>query len=483
MALNSSNTIRALSLRDPSGTLYEIDSALVRQLHSQGRSDWESVKNSTALKLFVEKGRFVRTWELSDSDLLQFLPSFKDISGTTSRDIYLGHDRVRFVSYPYEWAPEMLKEAGLLTLDLAIELSKENLGLKDATPFNVLFNGCNPIFVDLLSIEKRNPKDSLWLAYSQFSKTFINPLLAYKYFGQSLYKTFLLSREGLTASGLYAQSSVLKRLHPFLLTRMTLPAILENWSDRKLSNHPETQRLMEEKRAKFTFDFFLKSAWKSLKKISFDHKNQRTQFKHYMGNESPYSREQFQTKEHLVKDWIQKYSKKSILDMGCNDGHFSRIAADQGRKVVAIDSESELISKTWNLCRTSHPSILPLVINIANPSPASGWKNSERKSFLERARGEFDCVLMLALVHHLLTTESILLSYILDLASELTTEHVILEWVGIEDPMFRHLSKGRDYRHLTIDAFENECRKKFKIIEKQELPGKSRTLYCLQKIK
>ena len=184
----------------------------------------------------------------------------------------------------------------------------------------------------------------------------------------------------------------------------------------------------------------------------------------------------------MVRQWVETYSEKSVLDIGCNDGHFSRIAADVGRWVCAIDSESELISKTWNLCRDTHPSILPLVVNIADPSPASGWKNREYKSFLERSRGQFDCVLMLALVHHLLTTESILLPYIIELASELTTDHVILEWVGINDPMFQHLSKGRDYSHLTIENFESEAKKRFQIVQKCELPGKTRTLYCLKKL-
>lgn len=475
------SSVRSLSLRDSSGTLFEIDSQLIRQLHAQGKKDWEAIKNSDTLKRFVEKGLFVRTSELSDESVLSLLPTLKSKTNFDQEDILVAHEKVSFISYPYEWAPEMLKEAGLLTLDLALALSKENLGLKDATPYNVLFSGCRPIFVDLLSVEKRDPKNSLWLAYSQFSKTFINPLLAYHHLGQPLYKTFLLSREGLTATDIFTQTSLLQRLSPALFSQITLPAVLENWNDKKLSNHPETIRLMPEERAKFTYNFFLKSIRKSFKKLSLAHKHQRTQFKHYMGKESPYSKEQFQAKERLVKEWLLKYSKSKVLDVGCNDGHFSRMANSLGRQVVAIDSEVELISKTWQSCRESHPSILPLVINIANPSPASGWKNQEHKSFLERSKGQFDCVLFLAVIHHLLTTESILLPYILDLAKELTTDTLIIEWVTPQDPMFHHLSKGRDYSHLTVEAFEAECKKNFAILEKQPLPGGTRSLYCLKK--
>jgi len=473
---------RNLSLRDPSGTLFEVDSKLIRQIHPQGKTDWEYFKKSKTLKHFVEQGLFVRTWELNDQDISEVVTKIGSHSGSTSQDFYLGHDKISFANYPYEWAPEMLKAAGLLTLDLALALAKENLGLKDATPFNILFSGCRPVFVDVLSVEKRDPKNSLWLAHSQFSKTFSNPLLAYKHLAQPLHKTFLLSREGLTASDLYSQSSFFKKLSPALLTKVTVPAILENWTDKKLSNHPKTEKLMQEDRAKFTFDFFLKSARNAFSGINFSHKHQRTQFKNYMGEDSPYSAEQFRSKESLVKQWLSKYSKQTVLDVGCNDGHFSRIAAYLGRQVVAIDSEVELVSKTWEISRNSHPTILPLVINIANPSPASGWRNEEQKSFLDRARGYFDCVLLLAVVHHMLTTESILLPHILELAKEITSEHVILEWVKTSDPMFVHLSKGRDYSHLTEEAFEKECLKHFSILEKQTLPGNTRTLYCLKKV-
>lgn len=476
------SSTRTLSLRDPSGTLFEVDSKLIRKIHPQGKTDWEQFKKSATLKQFVEKGLFVRTWELSDGDIADVVSKLSHEGGETSEDFYLGHDKISFANYPYEWAPEMLKEAGLLTLDLALALSKENLGLKDATPFNILFSGCSPVFVDVLSVEKRDPRNSLWLAHSQFSKTFYNPLLAYKHLGQPLHKTFLLSREGLTATDLYSQSSLFKKLSPALLTKVTLPAILENWTDRKLSNHPQTKKLMKEDRAKFTFDFFLSAARKAFSKINFSHRHQRTQFNNYMGEDSPYSAEQFRAKEALVNQWLAKYSKQTVLDVGCNDGHFSRMAASLGRLVVAIDSEVELISKTWEMSRRSHPSILPLVINIANPSPASGWRNEEHTSFLDRARGHFDCVLLLAVVHHMLTTESILLPHILELAKDLTSEHVILEWVHISDPMFVHLSKGRDYSHLTQDTFEKECSRHLSILEKQTLPGSTRTLYCLKKI-
>lgn len=481
MQSKQTSTVRSYSLRDPSGRLFELNSQIFRQIHSESKTSWETIKTSKTLKAFVDRGLFVRTWELNDQDLASLLSTFPSHFAKSEGDFYLRHEKVPFISYPYEWAPEMLQEAGLLTLELATELSKENLGLKDATPFNLLFSGCRPIFVDLLSIEPRDPKDSLWIGLSQFAKTFTNPLLAYQQLGISLTKTFLLSREGLSATDIYSWTSWLKRLSPSFFFPVTIPAILENWIDRKLNNHPKTRRLMEPERAKYTLDFFLNSARKKLAKLKFIHRHQRTQFKAYMGAESPYSRDQFQAKERWVNTWLADFSQKTVLDVGCNDGHFSRLAADLGRQVVAIDSETELISKTWKLCRNNHSSVLPLVINIANPSPASGWRNEEQRSFIDRAKGHFDCVLMLAVIHHLLTTESILLPHIMELANDLTTDHLILEWVETSDPMFQHLSKGRDYSHLTSSYFEKECSRFFNILKRETLPGSTRVLYLLKK--
>ncbi|MFM8313643.1 MAG: class I SAM-dependent methyltransferase [Deltaproteobacteria bacterium] len=473
--------LRSLSLRDPDGSLFNIESHLIRQVHAQGKSSWEKIKKSPTLQKFVNAGSFVRSWEMNDIDIERLLQEFPHVFSNSTGDFYLGHEKIPFVSYPYEWAPEMLQTAGVLTLDLAEQLANENLGLKDATPFNVLFSGCNPIFVDLLSVEARDPRNSLWVAYSQFSKTFLNPLLAYQHLGIPLKNTFLLSREGLTASAVFEFAPLLKKLHPALFSKITLPALLENWSDKKLGYCPEMQKLMDPEKAQFTLKFLLRSAKKSISNLSFDHHHHRTQFKHYMGNESPYSKESFAAKEILVKKWLSEFSQLNVLDVGCNNGHFSRLAAGLGRSVVAIDSETELISKTWESCRKTHPSILPLIIDLANPSPASGWNNEEHESFLSRAEGKFDCVLMLAVIHHLLTTESILLPHIIKLAHRLSSEYVILEWVETSDPMFQHLAKGRDYKHLTTQFFESQCSPYFQIATKETLPCKTRTLYCLKR--
>jgi hypothetical protein len=126
---------------------------------------------------------------------------------------------------------------------------------------------------------------------------------------------------------------------------------------------------------------------------------------------------------------------------------------------------------------------LPLVVNLARPSPSIGWRNNEYPSFLARATGAFDCILMLAVIHHLLATERIPLQDILKLAAEITTDTALIEFVSPDDPMFRRLSRGRDelYRHLSIEFFEQTCKEHFEVIRSVRLKDSHRWLYFLKK--
>jgi SAM-dependent methyltransferase len=174
---------------------------------------------------------------------------------------------------------------------------------------------------------------------------------------------------------------------------------------------------------------------------------------------------------------------KRVLDVGANTGHFSAIAARNGASVVAIDSDEAVAGAIWRRARTEKLDILPLVVNLAQPTPASGWRNRECPSFLERAAGHFDLVMMLAVVHHMLATERVPLDEIVALAAELTTDWLLVEFVAPEDPMFRRISRGRDalYAYLNADLFERIARERFDIVRQQKFAGSERTLYLLRK--
>jgi SAM-dependent methyltransferase len=196
-----------------------------------------------------------------------------------------------------------------------------------------------------------------------------------------------------------------------------------------------------------------------------------------------YSEAHFRAKDGFVSGVLGEFAPKRVLDVGCNTGHFSALAAGCGASVVAIDNDPVVVVRLWRRATMEKLDILPLVASISAPTPATGWRNRECLSFLERARGRFDCVLMLAVIHHLFVTERVPLSEILEVAAEMTTDLCVVEFIGPDDSMFKRLVRGRDhlYAALTQTAFESVCRQRFDIVRTQHVEGTRRWLYLLRK--
>jgi SAM-dependent methyltransferase len=198
---------------------------------------------------------------------------------------------------------------------------------------------------------------------------------------------------------------------------------------------------------------------------------------------SNYDAQQFAHKEVFVGTTMREFAPQRVLDVGCNTGHFSFLAARGGAQVVAIDYDPVVAGRVWREARSQRLDVLPLVVNLAHPSPGIGWRNEECPSFLDRARGRFDAVLMLAVIHHLLVTERVPLPRILEVAAEITSDLLIIEFIAPEDSMFKRLTRGREHLHkdLTVAYFENVCREKFEIVRSERIPGGARWLYLLRK--
>jgi len=196
-----------------------------------------------------------------------------------------------------------------------------------------------------------------------------------------------------------------------------------------------------------------------------------------------YTNEDFIAKENFVRQALRERPGRRILDVGANTGHFSQLAAESGASVVAIDSDSECVGRLWQRAQTRHLDILPLVLDLTRPSAAQGWRNRECQSFLKRAAGGFDVVLMLALLHHLLVTNRIPLEEVLDQAAELTTGTLVIEYIGPQDPMFQGLARGREHLHADYNqsVFEQACGRRFRIHRQTRLSGADRALYFCQK--
>jgi SAM-dependent methyltransferase len=203
----------------------------------------------------------------------------------------------------------------------------------------------------------------------------------------------------------------------------------------------------------------------------------------YLANTALYDAAQLQAKESFVRQALDELQPRWVLDVGCNEGHFSALAAKANASVVAIDSDDQVVGRTWRKAVQQNLDILPLAVDLARPTPATGWRNQESPSFLERAHDRFDLVLALAVLHHMLVTERVPLPAALDLLAEVSTKYVLVEFVSPEDPMFQRIVRGRGelYRDLTLENFESEILCRFDVIRSARIDGLHRWLYLLQK--
>jgi SAM-dependent methyltransferase len=469
----------ATSFRDPAGFCIALNGHILRVVAPDYVAVAEGFLHSECARKAAAAGNLIGTRLLPKAEVSQWLqnPEFNRALDGRAIGAVFEHDRIDFPSFPCEWSPEMLYAAAQLTLDLARDALRCGYNLKDATPQNILFRGTKPVFIDLLSFEPRVAGQNVWSAYAQFVRTFLLPLLANRHWGSSLAEIFTTRRDGLDPEELFARCTWTQKVRPPFLTLITLPKLLAGKGE---AVHGSA-RSGDDEKALFILESLrkrLRTTLKSLKPTT----RPGPGWSSYMERHN-YDADAFAAKEAFVRAALAEFKPRKVLDLGANTGHFSRIAAAQGAKVVSVDSDPRCVGESFVGSRGEALNILPLVVDIARPTPALGWRNSECASFLDRACGQFDAVLMLAVVHHLLVTERVPLNEIMALAAELTQSLLLIEFVPVEDPMFQRLLRGRGALHAQHNrqAFENACQRQFEIVRAAELPGMSRWIYLLRK--
>ncbi len=391
---------------------------------------------------------------------------------------FLAHETVPHVSYPYEWSACMLADAAILHLDLQLRLIKHGYSLKDASAFNVAFIGSRPIFMDLPSIEIPRRLD-VWVAYGQFCRMFVFPLLLHRQRGVDFKQSFQCDLNG--------PSVVLTRrilgwrgaLRPAAFVDVFMQYMLHIGAERRsgrvapstfntgTAGRPRAQELnlmrLRSKLCTMAERSSATSSWSTYEQTkSYDPD----------GNEA---------KAKFVKEAWTEHRPLRVLDLGCNTGRYSEIATECDALVTAVDSDHDCIDMLYKRGRKTNSTILPLCVDITNPSPALGFRHCERKSFEERA--DYDGVMGLALIHHLLVAARIPLSAIRDMFAALTKKWLIVEYVDPKDTMFQHLLATREnlYTDLSAEKFEAVFNQQFAILKRQELLNGQRVLYLMRK--
>lgn len=451
------------TFRDPAGSLEVRADGAYRSIHSPFDVEILEFLGLPFASELVAQGRLVAS---------EVVPS------SSAEMLVLRHPRVSFQSYPWEWAPGLWLAAAELTLNLCSDLVERGWVLKDATPLNVLFEGTRPVFVDVLSIQRADPHQPIWLAYGQFVRTFLLPMLAHARLGWPL-ETSLTRRDGYEPEELYPALSWAARMRQPALAAVTLPSLLA--STKKIEAAGVASRSVQDPElAKQILLKTLRTLLSQMRRVTPTHRT--STWSNYAETATHYSDEDHARKRGFVTNALVNSETVRVLDVGCNTGVYSNLAADAGAEVVSIDTDLQAVDRLCASLKGSGKNILPLCVDLARPTPAAGWENRENASFLSRCDGHFDTVMMLAVLHHLLLRNQIPMHRIAALCSSLTTRHLILEWVPPTDPKFQELLRGREaiYEHITEAAFREAFAQHFVVRDELTLAN-GRTMLHLRK--
>ena len=438
--------IEESSFRDPSGFVFLADGKIYRQINKSYLSDYGRLMNSGLYKQLVD-----------DSLLI----AHKQIATNVLRP-----ELIPFVSYPYEWSFGQLKAAALLTLRIQqISLDKE-MSLKDGSAFNVQFIGSRPVFIDTLSFEKYLPGKP-WVAYRQFCQHFLAPLALAStkdMFFIQLLKNYLQGIPLDIASGLLPSRT---RLNPGLLFHIHL-----NAGSSKLIKTPGDEKKIS--LSKKNLQNLVENLKKTVERLQ--PKRRKTTWSDYY-QETNYSKAALNHKKRLVARYLKEIGAKTVLDLGANTGEFSRVAADLGAYTISADYDPATIEDNYQKTFSSQK-ILPLVIDLLNPTPSLGWANSERKSFWERVK--VDAILALALIHHLAIANNLPFEKIAKLFSD-KSKYLIVEFIPKSDSQLRRLLATREdiFSDYSQEYFEKTFSDYFKILKSDRIGDSERSLYLM----
>ncbi len=444
------------------------DDAILRALSPEGAGDWDALAASPLLETLVNKGELIPTKEVDVSVLngsTDLLPT-----GVTR---VLEHQRVPFISYPYEWTFSMLRDAAVLQLDLGIAAVDEGLMLKDATPYNVQFQGSSPVFIDVGSFETI-PEGLPWVGYRQFCMLYLYPLLFQAHKDIPFHPWMRGSIDGIQPIDAIKVFSLMDRLRKGVFLHTSLHARLDRRANKSGPGSAD-----ENKNKRTVKPEAVKAHMNSMRRLvsKLKWKTGETSWSGYRASNT-YSDDDDKRKQTFVAEVAASKQPTLTWDMGCNDGAYSRIAAESSERVVAFDFDHATVEALYrSLKQEGNTKILPLVGNLADPSPGLGWRGLERRTLADR--GAPDLMLALALIHHVSISANIPIAEFLEWVKDLGST-LLIEFPKRTDPMVRALLANKqeganaDY---DLENFELELGRRFNVEKREELPSGDRVLY------
>jgi hypothetical protein len=443
------------SFRDPASHVVLTDDSVTRLLDERGLTDWRALASTRLYTEAVADGRLISATEMDPPD------------GTAGA---LQHPRLPFISYPFEWTFSMLRDAALLQLDLMEEALAEGLILKDATPYNFQFPEGSPRFIDIGSFETYR-KGEPWVGYRQFCRQFLYPLMLRAWSGVPFQPWLRGDPDGPNSAQMWRLLPARRKASPAAILHVGLQARAEE----RMKGEAVRRTLSE---AGFTPEMILANVGKLRSLVG------SLEWDGAGGNWAEY-----QACDHVARDRddktrflataIHATAPATVLDLGANDGHFSRLAVEKGALAIAVDGDEAVLDRLYGSLRPG-TAIVPVLADLSNPSPAQGWAGVERPALFRRARP--DLVVAYGLIHHLIYTASVPPPRVVEWLAGFEAP-VVVEFVAPDDPMVARLTANKRPEELhpgrDRESFERLAEANFKIADRLDLPGGTRRLYSL----
>ncbi len=451
------------SWRDPYGFVYRRDGVLLRQVNQVAAEEWVALEAAGLLGKLQSAGL-----------LISHQPASISLAADPERALaVIRPEPVPFISYPYEWSFGQLKAAAILTLQLQERVMAAGFELRDASAYNVQFLRGRPVFIDTLSFRRAQP-GAPWIAYRQFCEAFLAPLA-------------LMARRDIRLGGMLRDhlNGIPLDLAATLLPGRSKLSLglgshvhLHARAQRQHADRPESAvqvsaRTMSPTRQAALLD--------SLRRVveGLSWAPAGTEWADY-GTASSYDAESAARKDAIVTELLAAVHPEVVWDLGANAGRYSAIAAGVAERVVALDIDPAASERHWRALQASgETKTLPLLQDLANPSPALGWDASERRSLFERAEGA--TLMALALVHHLAIGRNVPLPMLSATLARLG-DQLLIEWVPKEDPMVRRLLATREdiFPDYTEDGFRAAFERDWTVLGRRPVEGTLRMMYLLE---
>ena len=453
------------SFRDPSGFVFTQAGTVFRQVNRVYAEHYDRLMESGLYAALTGAGKLVPHEECG-------------VAAAPSPAAYkvLRPEPIPFISYPYEWSFGQLKAAALLTLEVEKTARQFGMSLKDASAYNVQFRGCDPVLIDTLSFQSRREGEP-WVAYRQFCEFFVAPLALMATCDARLNQLLRVFIDGVPLE-------IASRLLPWrtrLNTRLGVHVHLHASAQKRFAGAHAAQPAAAAPRMGQAAQAGLIDGLEStIRGIQWE--PQGTVWADYY-DDTNYTDAAFREKTALVSRFIDTARPRVVWDLGANDGRFSRLASSRGIRTMAFDMDPAAVEKSYRASvRSRETDLLPLVLDLSNPSSGIGWAGDERMSL--EARGPADLVLALALVHHLAIGHNVPFDRIAQLFAVLGRS-LAIEFVPKSDSQVQRLLASREdvFPRYTRADFEAAFGERFQILDVAPIAGTERTLYLMKRLR